>query len=78
LNEPAPSLARGDAGEAPEALQALVARSLEKDRDMRPASIGEVRAALEEIARELPWTEADARAWWASKGAQLGVPDEIH
>jgi serine/threonine-protein kinase len=78
LNEPVPALARSDAGEVPEALAALIARCLAKDRDLRPGSIGEVRSVLDEIARKLPWTEAHARAWWASKGAELGIPDEIH
>ena len=77
LNEPAPTLAQGGASDAPQALAALIERCLAKDRDMRPASIAEVRSALDAIARELPWTEADAREWWASRGAALGIPDEI-
>jgi len=32
------------------------------------------RRVLEEIARAFPWSEADARAWWAAHGAALGVP----
>jgi serine/threonine-protein kinase len=77
LNEPPPTLAQGAANDAPETLAALIARCLAKDRRGRPASIGEVRSVLDEIARELPWTEADARAWWASRGAALGIRDEI-
>ena len=77
LNEPAPALAQGGASDVPEALAALIARSLAKDREMRPATIEEVRATLDEIAMRLPWTEVDARAWWASRGAALGIPDEI-
>jgi serine/threonine-protein kinase len=77
LNEPAPSLAQGGVRDAPAALEALIARCLEKDRDLRPATIDEVRRALEGIAEERPWTETDARAWWASRGAQLGIPEEI-
>lgn len=42
--------------------------------DLRPATIDEVRQALDEIAQELPWTQADARAWWASRATQLGIP----
>lgn len=77
LNEPAPSLAQGGARDAPPALEALIARCLAKDRGMRPASIDEVRSALDAIARHFPWSEADARAWWDSRAAALGIPDEI-
>ncbi len=77
LNEPAPTLAQGGASAAPKALEALLARSLAKDRNDRPASIEEVLAALDEIALMLPWTQADARAWWDSRGAALGIPEEI-
>jgi serine/threonine-protein kinase len=76
LNEPAPSLEQGGVRGAPAALEALIARCLEKDRELRPATIDEVRRTLEEIARGLPWTEADARAWWAVRGAEL-VPDDV-
>jgi len=67
LNEPAPSLAAAAPG-VPAALVALVARCLAKDRGERPAHIGEVQAALAAIAREHPWSEADARAWWEAQG----------
>lgn len=77
LNEPAPSLAQGGVRDAPAALEALLARCLEKDRELRPATIDEVRRALDELAQGWPWTEADARAWWASRGAQLGIADGI-
>jgi eukaryotic-like serine/threonine-protein kinase len=70
LNEPAP----GTAHVAPAALAELIARCLEKDRALRPASMAEVRSVLEAISRDLPWTEAEARAWWAVKGATLGIP----
>lgn len=76
LNDPAPSLARAGVRDAPAALEVLIARCLEKDRELRPATIGEVRRALDEIAEGAPWTEADARTWWASRGAQLGIPDD--
>ena len=76
LNEPAPSLAQGSAVEVPAVLDELVTRCLAKDRDLRPATMEAVRAVLEEIARALPWTEADARAWWAARGAALGIHEE--
>jgi serine/threonine protein kinase len=77
LNEPPPTLAREGAKDAPEALEALLARCLAKDRELRPTSIEEVRSALDVIAGMVPWTEADARAWWASRGAALGLQDDI-
>ena len=43
---------------------------------MRPASIAEVREVLERFAAAAPWTEADARAWWESRGADLGLARE--
>jgi serine/threonine-protein kinase len=67
LNEPAPGLA-GMAPAVPPALEALVARCLAKERADRPADIEEVRAALAEIARQHPWSEGEARAWWEAHG----------
>ena len=58
-------------------LEALIASCLAKDRELRPAAIDEVLARLDEMARHLPWTEADARAWWSQHAAALGIPDEI-
>ncbi|HET6265268.1 MAG TPA: serine/threonine-protein kinase, partial [Usitatibacter sp.] len=65
LNEPAPTLAAAGVA-APPALEELLARCLDKDRERRPATIAEVRAALEAIAASHPWTAADARAWWVA------------
>jgi hypothetical protein len=55
---------------APPALEELLARCLDKDRERRPATIAEVRAALEAIAASRPWTAADARAWWEAAKIQ--------
>jgi serine/threonine protein kinase len=52
LHEEAPR-ARDFAPETPETLDALIARMLEKDPDDRPASMSEVRNALEELLEEL-------------------------
>jgi tRNA A-37 threonylcarbamoyl transferase component Bud32 len=60
MNEPAPALV----APVPEALVALVARCLRKERSERPGTIHEVRAVLDQVASELPWSEAEARAWW--------------
>jgi serine/threonine-protein kinase len=73
MNDPAPSLAQGGLEGAPAALEALIASCLQKDREWRPATIGEVRAVLDRLAESLPWTEADARAWWEARAAALGI-----
>jgi serine/threonine-protein kinase len=70
LNAPAPTLAAGGAPDAPAALAALVARCLEKDRDARPSTIGEVAAILAEVARARPWREEDAREWWQRRAGE--------
>ncbi len=67
LNVPAPSIADSGAADAPPVLAALVARCLSKDRGERPATVGEVAAVLAEVARERPWREDDARAWWSRR-----------
>jgi serine/threonine-protein kinase len=69
MHEPAPRLPGADAGAAAPALEALVARCLQKDRAARPATIDEVLAILDAVAVQLPWSEADARAWWTAHGA---------
>lgn len=73
LGEPAPTLAQGGVADAPPDLERLIASCLEKDRERRPASIDAVRAALDRLAESLPWTEAEARAWWDSRAAALGI-----
>jgi len=65
LNAPAPTLAEAGVADAPPALDALVARCLAKDREVRPRSIAEVAAVLAEVGLERPWREEDAREWWA-------------
>jgi serine/threonine-protein kinase len=77
LNEPPPRLAGSAVGGVPAALESLIARALAKDRESRPATIDEVLAVLDEVAKDLPWTEADARAWWVSRGVALGVAEDI-
>ena len=73
LNDPAPSFAQGGAMDVPARLEALVARCLAKEREARPARIEEVESALADIARNHPWSEADARAWWAARATELGI-----
>jgi len=69
LNNPAPSLLAAGA-DVPEVLDSLVTRCLAKDREDRPATIEEVEAVLNEAARQRPWREEDAKAWWEKTRAQ--------
>lgn len=69
LNVPAPALSQCGVADAPALLEDLVARCLSKDRAERPQAIADVAAVLAEVARERPWREEDARAWWAGYGA---------
>ncbi len=48
----------------PEALDALIASCLEKDRTRRPKSAEAVVEALDRLASRLAWTQVDAAAWW--------------
>jgi tRNA A-37 threonylcarbamoyl transferase component Bud32 len=64
LNDPAPTLAEAGVSGVPQALELLIARCLAKEREARPDSIEEMRAALEALAVANPWTEDDARACW--------------
>ena len=48
----------------PEALDALIAACLEKDRARRPPSADAVIEALDRLASRLAWTQRDATAWW--------------
>ena len=73
MNEPAPALSQAGAADVPGALEALVMRCLEKDRERRPARVDEVRTVLEAVAATHPWTEADARAWWDARAPRAGA-----
>jgi tRNA A-37 threonylcarbamoyl transferase component Bud32 len=74
MNEAAEPLAQARP-DAPAALADLVARCLAKDREARPATMAEVAQVLEEVARAIPWGEAEARAWWeAHPEARGGGP----
>jgi serine/threonine protein kinase len=58
LHTPAPSV--------PEALDALIAACLEKERSRRPQTMEIVVLALDRVSTGLAWTQQDAAAWWKS------------
>ena len=64
LHRPAPRISESEP-DVPEALDALVAACLEKDRARRPQSADAVIEALDRVASRLSWTPSDASAWWA-------------
>jgi serine/threonine-protein kinase len=63
LHRPAPRV-RESQPAAPEALDALIAACMEKERTRRPASAQAFIDALDRIASPLAWTQRDATAWW--------------
>jgi serine/threonine-protein kinase len=59
----------------PHELERLILRLLAKKPEDRPSSALEVRAELDAIQLEDPWTEASARAWWRHNLRDLVAPD---
>jgi len=55
----------------PASLEALVLAALAKDPNRRPESAEALAAALAGCRDVPPWTEADAVAWWRSRGASI-------
>jgi len=56
----------------PAALDTLVASLLHKDPDHRPPSATALRRTLRALAADHPWTQDDARDWWAMRAAPDG------
>jgi serine/threonine protein kinase len=59
-----PPRASASVAGVPEALDALVAACLEKDRARRPQTMDALIQALDRITTRLAWTQLDASAWW--------------
>jgi len=57
----------------PHGLEDLIMRCLAKKRADRPASADEIVEALDRIALDRPWTQADAREWWEANIATPAV-----
>lgn len=60
--------------EVPEALDALIAACLEKERTRRPQSAQAVVDALDRLASRQAWTQRDAAAWWNDYRRRTGRP----
>jgi serine/threonine-protein kinase len=63
LHRPAPRVHESQPA-VPQALDALIAACMEKERTRRPASAQVFIDALDRIASPLAWTQRDATAWW--------------
>jgi len=72
LHRPAPRVSESEPS-VPEALDALVAACLEKDRARRPQTADAVIEALDRVASRLSWTPSDASAWWAAHREQRRI-----
>ena len=56
----------------PETLARLIGDCLSKQADARPQTAAAIGEALDLLAREHPWTQAEARAAWQVTGAMAG------
>ena len=65
LHAPAPRVSE-TVPTVPEALDALIAACLEKDRSKRPPSAEAVIEALDRLSTRLAWTQRDAEGWWTA------------
>jgi serine/threonine-protein kinase len=66
LHAPAPRVSASGIVAVPEALDALIAACLEKDRARRPQTAQAFLEALDRLSTRLAWTQPDAAAWWAA------------
>jgi serine/threonine-protein kinase len=55
----------------PDCLEALVLSALAKNPDDRPESVAVFDERLAGCRDVPPWTEADAAAWWRTRGARI-------
>ena len=64
MHRPAPRVNDSGVVQVPDALDALIAACLEKDRARRPQSADAFIEAVDRLASRLAWTPADAADWW--------------
>lgn len=69
LHERPPRVAEVAAQPIPPALDRLVAACVEKRREDRPQSVAELLEVLDALAREMPWSQREAREAWLQSRA---------
>jgi serine/threonine-protein kinase len=65
-------------GAAPPELEAALRRCLAKAPEERFPSAAELERGLRKCAEAMPWTDADARAWWEKFGRADGGSPQPH
>jgi serine/threonine-protein kinase len=68
LSSPRPSPSKLRGHPLPPALESLVLDCLAIEPDLRPASMSAISATLRSIEMPDPWSQDQARAWWAANG----------
>ena len=76
MHAPAPRAAASGVAGIPEALDALLAACLEKDRARRPQTAEAVIEALDRLSSRLAWTQPDADAWWSAYRESRKAPPQ--
>ena len=71
LNTPAPRPSERVSAPIPKALDQLVFDCLAKKPEQRPSGARAVLAVLDSLTSVPPWTEQDAREWWARHADRL-------
>ena len=66
LNEEPPRVAAAAAQPVPVELDLAIAACVEKKREDRPQRIADLVEALDELALQHRWTQAEAELWWAA------------
>jgi serine/threonine-protein kinase len=69
VHTPAPRVAGRSPHPVPAELDDLIARCLAKSPADRPATAAEVAVVLDRLLVAVPWTNEEARAWWATQDA---------
>ena len=73
MHRPAPRVNESGVVQVPDALDALIAACLEKDRAKRPQSADALIEAIDRLSSRLAWTPADAAAWWSRHRDRLSA-----
>jgi serine/threonine-protein kinase len=73
LNEEPPRVSEVAVQPIPVELDLLVLTCLEKKREERPQHVAGLIEALDALAQEHRWTQAEAAAWWEARAASTDV-----